>query len=173
MSEKLFPKTPRRSPRCMSMHRGLHTLELSPPTTSPLFRIRTASRFGVTVSPIPAAENSRSSLRVTRRKSSHSPMAARSAAAIASIAVNCAPSISSSDISARATDGLAGAVARQLLLDGFDSMLVWVLEKNPCRAFYDALGGIVVNSKMINIGGTEFLELAYGWSDIHPLVELS
>jgi GNAT superfamily N-acetyltransferase len=68
---------------------------------------------------------------------------------------------------------LAGAVARQLLLDGFDSMLVWVLEKNPSRAFYDALGGIVVNSKMINIGGTELLELAYGWSDIHPLVELS
>jgi len=51
-------------------------------------------------------------------------------------------------------------------------MLVWVLAENPSRAFYDALGGIVVNSKMIEIGGRELQEVAYGWSDIHPLVEL-
>src|SRR5262249_13258173 len=68
---------------------------------------------------------------------------------------------------------LTGAVVRQLLVDGSDSMLVWVLAENPSRAFYDALGGKVVNSKMIEIGGRELQEVAYGWSDIHPLVELS
>src|SRR5262249_38607513 len=68
---------------------------------------------------------------------------------------------------------LTGAVARQLLLDGFDSMLVWVLAENPSRAFYDALGGIVVNSKMIESGGRDLQQVAYGWSDIPPLAVLS
>jgi len=48
-------------------------------------------------------------------------------------------------------------------------MLIWVLAKNPSRAFYEALGGQRVYEKQIVIGGETLVEVAYGWRDIHSL----
>ena len=48
-------------------------------------------------------------------------------------------------------------------------MLLWVLAENPSRGFYEALGGAEVRQETITIGGTELVEIAYGWSDISPL----
>ncbi len=67
---------------------------------------------------------------------------------------------------------LVSAVAERLLADGLDSMLVWVLKDNHAtRRFYESLGGEKVSSKTIAIGGTDLVEVSYGWSNINGLVE--
>lgn len=49
---------------------------------------------------------------------------------------------------------------------GFRSMRVWVLEGNPASAFYERLGGRRAGTKSISIGNEDYLEAAYGWSDL-------
>ncbi len=62
---------------------------------------------------------------------------------------------------------LFSAAAQQLLTNGFDSMLLWVLQDNhPARHFYELMGGEYVEQKTITIGGTDIIEVAYGWKDI-------
>lgn len=66
---------------------------------------------------------------------------------------------------------LVRAVASRLAAAGTTSMLLWVLEANPrARAFYEALGGIVVRSKSIDIAGQTLTEVAYGWPDLRGLL---
>lgn len=65
---------------------------------------------------------------------------------------------------------LFSAVTEQLILDGFPSMLLWVLQDNrPACRFYEALGGKKVREKTIEIGGANLVEVAYGWQDIAAL----
>ena len=65
---------------------------------------------------------------------------------------------------------LVSAVARRLLTDGFDSMLVWVLADNhPGRRFYESLGSTLVGRKTVTIGGTDLVEMSYGWMDVADL----
>jgi ribosomal protein S18 acetylase RimI-like enzyme len=47
---------------------------------------------------------------------------------------------------------------------GMDSVLVWVLADNPCRPFYEALGGKLIGEKEIEIGKQRFREVTYGWT---------
>lgn len=54
----------------------------------------------------------------------------------------------------------------QLTIDGFKSAVVWVLADNPTRHFYARLGGELAGERIINIGGTDLKELAFGWSDL-------
>ncbi|MFG6149241.1 GNAT family N-acetyltransferase [Halobacillus sp. B23F22_1] len=61
---------------------------------------------------------------------------------------------------------LLGALARKLYSEGMVSMLVWVLEDNPYRRFYEKRGGAVIDEKTITIDGCELNEVAYGWMDI-------
>jgi GNAT superfamily N-acetyltransferase len=63
------------------------------------------------------------------------------------------------------------AVVQRLLQCGLSSMLVWVLAANPGRAFYATLGGQHVDEKEVTIGTVPLLEVAYGWSDLHALVQ--
>ncbi|MGQ9598454.1 MAG: GNAT family N-acetyltransferase [Anaerolineae bacterium] len=65
---------------------------------------------------------------------------------------------------------LVRATARQLWENSFSSMLVWVLAKNPSRAFYERLGGRYLREKLITIGGVALPEVAYGWPDIRFLI---
>ena len=60
---------------------------------------------------------------------------------------------------------LASRIAQNLQEQGFISMLVWVLEDNPSKKFYESLGGQLVDEMMIEIGGEEFKEIAYFWED--------
>jgi GNAT superfamily N-acetyltransferase len=65
---------------------------------------------------------------------------------------------------------LVAAVTRALLDEGFHGMLLWVLEQNAvARPFYDRLGGAVLGSQRITIGGAELSEVAYGWPDLAAL----
>ena len=50
-------------------------------------------------------------------------------------------------------------------------MLVWTLGENPCRRFYERLGGEFVAEKEIEIGEQKLVEVAYGWKDLNVLVE--
>ena len=64
------------------------------------------------------------------------------------------------------------ASCRSLRDAGMGSMLLWVLEDNHgARRFYESLGGENTNrSAVIKIAGSDLVEIAYGWTDIAPLV---
>lgn len=50
-----------------------------------------------------------------------------------------------------------------------ETMLIWVIEANPYRKFYESLGGKLVREKTIEIGGSLILEVGYGWEEIHNM----
>lgn len=66
---------------------------------------------------------------------------------------------------------LVQAVARWLDLHHYHTMLVWVLAGNTKGIpFYEAMHGEYITSKMIQIGGDDLQEHAYGWLDLAPLL---
>ncbi|HLI07406.1 MAG TPA: GNAT family N-acetyltransferase [Ktedonobacteraceae bacterium] len=70
------------------------------------------------------------------------------------------------EIGRRLTEALVG----KLLEAGIDNMLVWVLAENPARKFYEALGGRLIRTRQIEIGGAILDEVAYGWQDINSIL---
>ncbi len=60
--------------------------------------------------------------------------------------------------------------ARYLKSSGFSSMGVWVLELNPSRGFYEAIGGEVVAKKSIDIGDRSLTEIGYRWESIGSIL---
>jgi GNAT superfamily N-acetyltransferase len=52
---------------------------------------------------------------------------------------------------------LVQRLARELQSRGFSSMAVWVLELNPYRKFYEALGAMAIGEKTIERGGECFV----------------
>jgi ribosomal protein S18 acetylase RimI-like enzyme len=62
------------------------------------------------------------------------------------------------------------SVAQDLKSRGFDSMLVWVLEDNPYKRFYESIGGRLLGAKEITMGGTRLRESGFGWSSIDSLI---
>jgi ribosomal protein S18 acetylase RimI-like enzyme len=65
---------------------------------------------------------------------------------------------------------LALSVARDLKARSFDSMLVWVLEQNPFKRFYERLGGELVATKDAAVGGRDLKELGFGWRNLDSLI---
>ena len=65
---------------------------------------------------------------------------------------------------------LTHAVAKRLREQGHAGMLVWVLEHNPSRKFYEALGGQEIERKPISIGSVDLIEVAYGWRNLEMLL---
>lgn len=49
---------------------------------------------------------------------------------------------------------------------GYESVLVWVAERNPACGFYEAMGGVLVGEKEEQIGKTTIREVAYGWQGL-------
>ena len=66
---------------------------------------------------------------------------------------------------------LVFTIAGYLVHEGINSMLAWVLSDNPACAFYEALGGEPVYEKPMMISGKELKQIAYGWSNLFPLVD--
>lgn len=65
---------------------------------------------------------------------------------------------------------LVGAGARFLLSHGLESMIVWALASNlPAGGFYQALGGVFVREREIDIQGHLMKETSYGWKDLRRL----
>jgi len=65
---------------------------------------------------------------------------------------------------------LVRALSAALLELGHPSMIVWVLETNPARSFYERLGGRFVGTHEIEIDGRRYPDVAYGWDDISMLL---
>jgi ribosomal protein S18 acetylase RimI-like enzyme len=68
---------------------------------------------------------------------------------------------------------LTAAMCQQLAQAGSQSLLIWVLEKNPSRGFYEKLSGEKVAEQEIEIGGVSLPEVGYGWEDISRLSEMT
>lgn len=51
-----------------------------------------------------------------------------------------------------------------------ESALVWVLEENPARYFYEAVGGSFVAVREERLWGTVLRQRAYAWQDLTSLV---
>ena len=69
---------------------------------------------------------------------------------------------------------LVREIARHLLSVGVDSMIVWVLERNPYRRFYERLDGTFVRKRAghSRLVGIPLPEVSYGWKDIRRLANL-
>jgi L-amino acid N-acyltransferase YncA len=65
---------------------------------------------------------------------------------------------------------LVATLVRQLVQQGHKSMLVWTFAKNPSRAFYEALGGILIGERTKSHGGADLYEVCYGWNDINSIL---
>jgi len=65
---------------------------------------------------------------------------------------------------------LVRKVAKALRDNGFRSLIVWVLAKNPSVDFYVRLRGSPVADKEIEIGGARLTEIAFGWTSLDDLV---
>lgn len=67
---------------------------------------------------------------------------------------------------------LIGELARLLAERQIASMMLWVLENNPACHFYESVGGQVIKQRQDQISGAFYDELAYGWTDLSPLLHL-
>lgn len=65
---------------------------------------------------------------------------------------------------------LVSAVAAHLATAFPGGMLLWVLEQNRARRFYEALGGRELRAQTIHLGGADLVEIAYGWDDPATLI---
>jgi GNAT superfamily N-acetyltransferase len=60
---------------------------------------------------------------------------------------------------------LVSALANQLNHFGIYSMLVWVLEYNPYRRFYEKIDGMYLRKQRMPFSGEMLDTVAYGWID--------
>ncbi len=78
-----------------------------------------------------------------------------------------------------APEAQGAGLGRQLLLTlfarlvhcGHRSALVWVVRANPSRFFYERLGGKLVMTRPIPVGGVPVESLGYGWRDLRTLLD--
>jgi ribosomal protein S18 acetylase RimI-like enzyme len=67
--------------------------------------------------------------------------------------------------------GLMAKMAEQLQERGCASLMLWVLEQNPARSFYEKMGGQMVGKQEAELEeGVSAVEVAYGWRNIGELV---
>jgi L-amino acid N-acyltransferase YncA len=65
---------------------------------------------------------------------------------------------------------LTRKLAQDLRRQGFKSLVVWVLARNPAAGFYARLGGSPVAEKEIEIGGAWLTEIAFAWTNLDDLI---
>ncbi|NVM18703.1 MAG: GNAT family N-acetyltransferase [Candidatus Lokiarchaeota archaeon] len=65
---------------------------------------------------------------------------------------------------------LVKMVVERLLENNINSMIVWVLEDNPNRKFYEILRGRYIGQKMLEKEGVDYVAFAYGWDDIRQIL---
>ncbi len=64
---------------------------------------------------------------------------------------------------------LLQAVCQELYLQGKTTLILWVLEQNPYRVFYERLGGETAGTDTFNIDGVDLSLVSYRWADITQL----
>lgn len=66
---------------------------------------------------------------------------------------------------------LFATMARELKQRGKTELMLWTLEGNPVRAFYDRLNGDLVGQKSYEVDEVAVTEVAYRWRDIDTLIQ--
>ncbi|MFE4523726.1 GNAT family N-acetyltransferase [Cytobacillus firmus] len=61
-------------------------------------------------------------------------------------------------------------VIKELERAGMYNMLVFVLEENNSRLFYEAIGGKIIDEVEVEIAGKTLNELVYGWDNIKNIL---
>ena len=61
---------------------------------------------------------------------------------------------------------LLEALFAELRGAGYDSALIWVLDRNPARFFYEAMSGRRIAERREKMWGTTVREAAYGWDTL-------
>jgi ribosomal protein S18 acetylase RimI-like enzyme len=61
-------------------------------------------------------------------------------------------------------------VAKALTADGLQSLCFHVVANNPTRGFYEHLGAAHIRDERVRDGDDEWLQCAYGWQSIAPLL---
>ena len=64
---------------------------------------------------------------------------------------------------------LVQKVVKNLLEHTISSMLVWTLKRSKYCAFYEKLGGKLLNEKYKEIGGDKYKIVSYGWENIKEI----
>ncbi|MFD1849867.1 GNAT family N-acetyltransferase [Oceanobacillus bengalensis] len=62
---------------------------------------------------------------------------------------------------------LVQPVVENLLKEEIDSMIVLVIEDNPSKYFYEALGARKIDAIKVKISGVDLTELVYAWDALH------
>ncbi len=66
---------------------------------------------------------------------------------------------------------LVKTVIEEIETLGISTMVVSVLEETSSKHFYEALGGQMIDTVEVEIGGKKLKELVYGWKDISSIYE--
>jgi ribosomal protein S18 acetylase RimI-like enzyme len=66
---------------------------------------------------------------------------------------------------------LVGALFARLQSNSRNSALIWVIKANPSRYFYERVGGKLVLTRRIRVGGELVDAVAYGWPDLSATIE--
>ena len=68
---------------------------------------------------------------------------------------------------------LTTSLAHWLVSQGSQSMLVWVLDKNPYRRFYEKIGAEKLDqTRDVDYGGKRLTVVSYGWTNLAALTNL-
>ena len=68
---------------------------------------------------------------------------------------------------------LTKVLARWLIGQNYQSMQVWIMEKNPYRRFYEKLGADLLDqSRDLDYGGKRLTVVSYGWLNLPSLTNL-
>lgn len=66
---------------------------------------------------------------------------------------------------------LFAAMARELQERGNTALILWTIEGNPVRSFYERLGGVLAGKKSYDVDDMTVTEVAYRWKNIDGLIE--
>jgi len=59
---------------------------------------------------------------------------------------------------------------QELIQKGGNSVMLWTLERNPIRNWYEKAGGVMLGEKLHDVEGWEIVDVAYGWKNLEHLV---
>ena len=65
---------------------------------------------------------------------------------------------------------LVKLIVERLIELKINSMVVWVLKDNPNWKFYEILGGKYLGQGIHQIGGSNYVKIAFGWDDIRKFL---
>lgn len=66
---------------------------------------------------------------------------------------------------------LTKRVVEFLVEKKYKNIIIWALEENSNRTFYESLGGQLAASKPISIYGKELIQVGYVWNNIYDLLK--